>query len=293
MERALEPFEQWMRTQRYRESTVRRTAQEVRRARADLASGRQLGPYDAGRRAALARYLAFADAAERRSSRATDELATALERAGVRAATPKLHEPRHKTDRRSFADSDWSRLARATQSDRTPEGHVLFALACSGLRIGDVLRIEVAALREGLQRGALLAERKGGHVLPLPLEGAREAWQRLYDAMESEKHDGNVAGWVLGQHLASPLAGDAAYQRVRRRLLSTAKLLDVEGRVYLHRMRRTIAVQALRITKDMKQVQSLLGHLSLASTDEYVDEIRQNDVARLQHKLGRFREGHG
>lgn len=284
MDASLHDFETWMRGQRYRESTVRRTAQEVRRARAELAAGTALGPYDdVGRRAALARFVAFAP---------EHELAAALVNAGVAAATPKLARPRHKTDRRSFADDDWVRLARATEHDASPEGFVLYVLACSGLRIGDVLRIEMRALKDGLQAGALLAERKGGHVLPLPLEGAKPAWQRLYDAMASEQHEGNVAGWVLGERLASPLAGDAAYQRVRRRLLTTARQLGVQGRVYLHRMRRTIAVQALRITKDIKQVQGLLGHLSLDSTNEYVDELRQDDVARLQHKLGRFREGH-
>lgn len=272
-----------MRGQRYRESTVRRTAQEVRRARAELDAGEQLGPYDVGRRSALARFVAFAP---------EHELSTQLALAGVSAATPKLTAPRRKTDRRSFQDDDWVRLARATEDDKSPEGYVLYVLACSGLRIGDVLRIELPALRTGLEHGALLAERKGGHVLPLPLDGARPAWQRLYDAMASEQHEGNVAGWVLGVRWASPLAADAAYQRVRRRLLTIAKQLGVHGRVHLHRMRRTIAVQALRITKDLKQVQGLLGHLSLASTNEYVDEIRQDDVARLQQKLGRFREGH-
>jgi integrase len=154
------------------------------------------------------------------------------------------------------------------------------------LRVGDVLRTEADAIEEGLDSGEILIERKGGSFIHVPTAGSFEEWQQLLQGMRAAGYfNDSVASYVLDRRRASPLAGDAAYQRVRRRLRMLGQELGLPQPVHLQRIRRTLAVRALREEKDLTLVQGLLGHASLQSTAHYVDESRTREVGDLQRKL--------
>lgn len=287
-------FERWLAKAGYQPSTVRgtvRTVEGVRMRFEDAAYPKPL-PLDKGARAACARYMTFFD--ETLGEPCAGGFYEFLQDAGVQPVQVKIRERQSRVRKRGFSDEEWALLATALDRRHDPEAVVLYLMACSGLRVGDVLPITKYAIEEGLKTGDVVLRKKGGDVVSVPVGGTAEAWQRLHDAMQYNASNGgdlNVAGWVLDELTASPLAGDAAYQRVNRYLKKLGRELDLSEPIHLHRMRRTVAVQALRVTKDSVGVQQLLGHQSHASTLVYLDEKRSDDVARLQRKLGQFRKG--
>ena len=121
--------------------------------------------------------------------------------------------------------------------------------------------------------------------MPKPIAGAEDAWERLRPMLGAGY--GNVATWVCSRGNGSPEAGQGAYKAVSRQLSTLAGMAGVSGRVHLHRLRRTVAVRALRATKDVGAVQQLLGHSHPATTHKYLDEAREDDVAELQRQLNR------
>jgi integrase len=281
-------FELWLHQRGYRPSTVKVTVRHAHTAREVFDDG--------GAEAlseityawpALRRYLAWA-LEEGLHGPFLDELrAMGLEATQGRPGAPSGRV----VLRESYPDADWLRLAQALHDDFSAEGTVIFCLMCSGLRIGDLLTLTMLRLSNGLMQGAVQVERKGGTMALVPVDGAKEGWARLADkwATDGSCGDDTVASWLTGQKDASPLAGDAAYQRVNRHFRRFCEELGIDGPNHLHRLRRTVAVQALRITEDAGAVQQLLGQKSIQSTYLYLDELRRNDVARLQGRLAEFR----
>ena len=272
-------FEEWMVGQGYRETSIRKTLQQLMQVREAIASEAPIPDYT---RDSIRRYLRYAE--ERNSTAA---FAVALRERGYQAARIGVsHKPRgRKQVARSFDDNDWRALAMDIANDDTAEGAVLVVMMASGLRIGDVLRLKRKQLEEGLKTGVINLERKGGRVVPHVVEGIEDAWQKLLKVFGRVPYPAqNVAELVCPDN-PDPVAGSCAYQRVNRRLKRHGQNNGTAGRVHLHRMRRTIAIQALRETKDIGAVQQLLGHASPVSTQHYLDEHRAQDVAALQRKL--------
>jgi integrase len=277
-------FELWLQRAGYRESTRRATVRQIATMRAALEQGAAPEPYLGP---AIRRYLAWTA-----SEGLQGPERCALEELGYRPVAPATApRERRKLPRRSFTDDDWYELLQALSEDETPEGTVLRVMAVTSLRVGDVLAIPWRHIDEGLPGGVITVERKGGRYLEVPTAGSEVQWAALATLMSAAGYTGDiVASYVRGEADASPLAGEAAYQRVNRYLKGLGAELALPEPVHLHRLRRTLAVQALRTTKDMNLVQQLLGHVSMSSTERYVDEVRTDDVGRLQAKLGQYRK---
>lgn len=189
-----------------------------------------------------------------------------------------------KLEARSFTADDLAALAGAIIEDDSPEGHVLHVLLDTGLRIGDILRIPTEDLKIALREGILDARVKGGRIVQIPIAGARETWWKLYRALRASGKP-TVAWWICPEGNGSAKAGGAAYQRVNRKFKALGDRVGVHGRVHLHRLRRSFAVDALRESGDIIAVQQALGHRSLTSTQKYTDELRVDDVAKLQQAI--------
>lgn len=275
-------FEQWLKRAGYRESTRKATIRQVATVRDSLRGGHPPEPYLGP---AIRRYLAWGrDEAVR-----SDDIEV-LEELGYEPVAPgtTTKGPR-KLPRRSFTDDDWFALLQALGADETREGAVLRVMAVTSLRVGDVLSIPWVHIDEGLRSGIVTLERKGGRFIDVPTTGSEPEWASLHGHMDAAGYSRDtVASYVREEPGASPLAGEAAYQRMNRYLKSLGAELELPDPIHLHRLRRTIAVQALRTTQDMTQVQQLLGHASLSSTERYVDEVRTDAVGRLQKKLRQY-----
>ncbi len=276
-------FEQWLYQAGYRESTRLATLRQIETVRDTMRLGNPPEPYLAP---TIRRYLAWAG-----SEGMYGEDIEVLEQLGYEPVAAILGGRRErKVPRRSFTDDDWYSLLQALGADASREGSVLRVMAVTGLRVGDVLAIPWAHIDEGLRSGVVTLERKGGRYIDVPTSGSEPEWAALHQGMETAGYGRDiVASYVRGESRSSALAGEAAYQRVNRHLKDLGAELGLPDPVHLHRMRRTIAVQALRTTQDMTQVQQLLGHASLSSTERYVDEVRTDAVGRLQKKLRQYR----
>jgi site-specific recombinase XerC len=199
---------------------------------------------------------------------------------------------------RSIPDGQWIELVDAFARGVEVEDAVLYVLATTGLRISDVLGVTREALVRGKRSGVVEVYVKGGKLRRLPWAGAEEAWSALLGRLDASA---TVADAVTGLPESIADANHAAYQRVRRRLqsynvavasneirhgqlggLGAAAPLE---RMYPHRLRRTVAVQALRATNDLMAVKELLGHEALSTTSTYLDEARPDVVAALQRKI--------
>lgn len=207
------------------------------------------------------------------------------ERGGRRAQEPKrLHEAK------AFASEDFAKLREALILDNRPAAMVLLVMAMTGLRVGDVLRIKSADLRAALagdQRLTLLV--KGEKPVQVVLVPAFEAWQRL-GAKCFHAPGSTVADAVVGSLASDPEAGGAAYERCRRAIKKHGLRLELDGRVHLHRLRRTVAVELLRAGESLETVQQVLIHENLRTTESaYADEARSEQAAAAMARLNQGR----
>lgn len=270
-------FNDWLKAERYRDTTIRGTHRGLERARQSYM--RRI-PENA--HAAIATYLRWFD----QYGGTAGKFETRLRVLGFTAATrgPRVARKR-KREARSFETDDWVKLRELIMTDGNAASRVLAVLMGTSLRIRDVLAITRHQLSKGFKRGTFHIEVKGGRIVPKPLAGAEDAWNRLTPLLSTKYR--NVAVWICPRGDGSPEAGQGAYKAVSRRLSVLAHQAEVRGRVHLQRLRRTLAVQALRATKDVGAVQQLLGHSHPATTHRYIDEAREEDVADLQRQLNK------
>lgn len=285
----IEDFEQWMVHAGYRESTIHRSVQDITQLYTWTEDGREV---PRRLKKSVQRLLTFF---EKRGIEPEPEIAEsiALALAPPPPMTPlerrRARQKRKRRQQRSYSDADWRALWAAIRNDQTPEARVLEVMAATGLRVGDVLRLTRHRLREGLRQGVITIEQKGGDDRLMYVEGATAPWTRLYDAFEGRPGEiANVALLVSPEGDGSPLSADAAYRAVMRRLNKLADALGIEGPHRTHRFRRTVAVQALRLTEDVTAVQQLMGHKSVQTTFGYVSEARPEREAALRKQLGQI-----
>ena len=136
----------------------------------------------------------------------------------------------------------------------------------AGLRVSELSQLDVRDV--DLARGDVRVFGKGGaeRVVPLPSE-ARRALAAYLDGREA----GNAARLPLFTALR---ARGGAWRRlgvrdVRRVLRARARAAGLEGRVHPHRLRHSYATHLLDMGADLREIQELLGHASLATTEKY------------------------
>jgi integrase len=280
-------FEQWMVHAGYRESTIRRSVQDVTQLVVWTEEGREV-PRRLNQ--SVKRLLMYFD---KRDIVPQGDLAESI--ALVLAPAPQLtplerRRARQRKKRRqqtSYPDEAWKALWAGVRADKSPEARVLEVMLATGLRVGDVLRLTRARLRDGLVSGVVTIEQKGGDDRLMYLEGVEEPWARLHAAFEGTRAT-NVALLVSPEGDGSPLSADAAYKAVNRQLKRIGEALGLPGPHRTHRLRRTVAVQALRITEDVTAVQQLMGHKSVNTTFGYINEARPEREAELRRQLGQI-----
>jgi len=272
-------FEQWLADHHFAQTTTRKALGHIRSTEAAIDRGLPV-PDDRNVRLTLRRYLSFAEAYD-----FEDDLTAAARYEGLEPLKrlPREPAPRRQKEIRSFSEDDWASLQQAVSFSEDSRDQVLWVMTLTGLRVGDVLRITHGQLRSGLRSGTLELVRKGGNTTPIAL-AIPEPWTLLDTGMRKGGYD-NVAEYVTRGSNDNPEADGPAYNRVRRRLISLAKKLGLEGEIRTHRLRRTFAVHALEHTDNVKDVQDALGHRSLQSTLGYVDEVNVRKTGRLQRQL--------
>lgn len=147
----------------------------------------------------------------------------------------------------------------------------------AGIRVGELVALDVRDV--DLHAGLVRVMGKGGkeRVVPLPrlTLDALSAW------IESRRCEG-----LLGQPLFIALRkrrepdprrlGDRDVRRILRQRGISSGIVD---RVHPHRMRHSYATHLLDMGADLREIQELLGHESLSTTQKYtsvsVEHLRQ------------------
>lgn len=283
-------FHRWLVQKGYSKATARSSARGIRRLR-ERRVLEQLGPTAAKKVAAadmmfIRRYSDYL-ASTGASYSIFDELVL-----GLRLPPLEPLRSAKKREARGFTTAEWQRICAQLDvyvfhpDGPDPEAVVLRIQTVTGLRTGDALRIERKAVVEAIEsRGVFEIIQKGGERVPkvqMPIEGAPELWAVLYEHWDSGRI---LAEWVCPASSFGDEAGYGAYKRVQRYFKEICEEANVSGRCNLHRIRRTVAVKALQLTKDAEAVRQMLGHTKLKSTMVYVDEPRPDAVAELQRRL--------
>ncbi len=153
-----------------------------------------------------------------------------------------------------------------------------------GLRISEALAVTLAEARSG--RDALVVRGKGGRRREVPVPPAGAAALEAYVAALPKR----VAA-ALGPEdpVFRGLKGGPLHPNMARRALAARRAaLGLDGSATPHALRHAFATDLLSGGGDLRAIQELLGHRSLASTQIYtaVDRDRVLDVFNASHPRG-------
>jgi integrase/recombinase XerC len=206
--------------------------------------------------------------------------------AGIPAPrTPRrLPRPLPVDDCMALADADPPGDPEASRSLR--DRALVELLYGGGLRVGELASLDVRDV--DLHRGDVRVRGKGGveRVVPLPAQ-ARRAIARYLDARR--------APGLLSQPLFTALRAREGVRRrldtrdVRRILRKRALAAGLADRVHPHRLRHSYATHLLDMGADLREIQELLGHRSLSTTEKYtaVSAERLSEVYDRAHPRSR------
>ena len=191
---------------------------------------------------------------------------------------------------RALTLHEMRRLLHAAEANREM-GHdgamTHFAVVClfvTGLRVGELTGAALADL--DCAEGSLLVRGKGNRERRVFLTGdeAREILERY---LSHRAQAPAVSPGLLVD------GGGAAVtpQSLRRRLLSLGKRARIERRVTPHMLRHTAATQLIEAGVDIRFVQKLLGHASIATTQIYtqVSDTSLRDTMERANAMGRVK----
>jgi site-specific recombinase XerD len=139
---------------------------------------------------------------------------------------------------------------------------ILALMAKAGLRVGEVVALELGDIRLGAQSGWATVMGKGNKTRRVPLSSGVCQALRAYLAVRPAS---GVPVLFLSRTGARLSARD-----VRRMVTKLARRARIEGRVTPHVLRHTFATQALERGADVATVAAILGHESIATTSRYL-----------------------
>jgi integrase/recombinase XerC len=225
-----------------------------------------------------------------------------LVREGRAAQDPTAGIPTPRTPKRlphPLPVDDCVTLIESEPTGEEPEGEkslrdraVVELLYGAGLRVGELSSLDVRDV--DLHRGDVRVRGKGGveRVVPLPHE-ARQALSRYLELRR--------APGLLSQPLFTSVRPRRDGVRrlgardVRRVLRARAVRAGVTDRVHPHRLRHSYATHLLDMGADLREIQDLLGHKSLSTTEKYtaVSVDRLAEVYDRAHPRARSPRGKG
>jgi integrase/recombinase XerC len=134
----------------------------------------------------------------------------------------------------------------------------------SGLRLAELAALDCAALDSALNEGEVrvLGKRNKARLVPVGRK-AREAlaaWAALRDSL---------AGAEEPALFVSRRGGRISHRMIQLRLAQLALQLGLPRHVHPHMLRHSFASHVLQSSGDLRAVQEMLGHASIASTQVY------------------------
>jgi integrase/recombinase XerD len=200
----------------------------------------------------------------------------------------------------SLTEAEVDRLLAAAETHgRTPAERaravcLMQLLYATGLRVSELVALPVAAVRGDPRM--ILVRGKGGRERMVPLSApartALGAWLAARDAAEAVAAK---AGKARSPHLF-PARGRKGHLTREAFFLAIKDLARAAGidaaRVSPHGLRHAFATHLLANGADLRVIQTLLGHASIATTEIYthVLQARLRDLVLEKHPLAESRE---
>jgi integrase/recombinase XerC len=164
----------------------------------------------------------------------------------------------------------------------------------TGLRVGEAAALDVRDV--DLHRGDVRVLGKGGkeRVVPLPA-AARAALAAWLDHRRAPGFLGTPLFTALrrGESGGRPGLRRLGERDIRRVLAARARLAGLTGRVHPHRLRHSYATHLLDMGADLREIQELLGHASLSTTQRYTAVSAERLLAVYDRAHPRARSGPG
>jgi site-specific recombinase XerD len=154
-----------------------------------------------------------------------------------------------------------------------PSRTILMLLPPTGMRIGEITRLRKSEIERRGKRWQFRFRGKGGVERKVPLNGASVRVLETYFAEEKPRDE-----WVFPNQMGSPISTHTVRKYTRR--MAAAFPEDLPA-LSPHVLRHTAASLWLKQGKDLKTVQTLLGHKNIATTSRYLhpdDEMLQDAV---------------
>jgi len=134
----------------------------------------------------------------------------------------------------------------------------------SGLRLAELAALDCEALDTAMHEGEIrvLGKRSKARLVPVGSK-AREAlaaWAAVRPSLAAE----GEAALFVGQR-----GGRIGHRMIQLRLARRAVLLGLPRHVHPHMLRHSFASHVLQSSGDLRAVQEMLGHASIASTQVY------------------------
>jgi integrase/recombinase XerC len=154
------------------------------------------------------------------------------------------------------------------EAPKDPEGvrdRAMFELLySSGLRLAELVALDVGDGRLDLRAGEVTVTGKGSKTRTVPV-GARarqalEAWLGVRAQLAAPQEKALFVG-ARGRRIAPGV--------VERQLRRVAAAQGIAGRLHPHMLRHSFASHVLQSSQDLRAVQELLGHASIATTQVY------------------------
>jgi integrase/recombinase XerC len=161
----------------------------------------------------------------------------------------------------------------------------------TGVRIGELVALDVRDLELRAQEIRVMGKGGKERVVPIPSQ-AREA---LADWLELRRHPGLLAEplFISLRVRKEEKPRRLAAREARRILGERGTRADLGEHVHPHRLRHSYATHLLDMGADLREIQELLGHASLSTTQKYtavsVEHLR--DVYDRAHPRARRQAG--
>lgn len=159
---------------------------------------------------------------------------------------------------------------------------LLELLYATGCRASELSNLKTQDLH--LDEGFCLCQGKGNKQRLVPLAAASAAYVQEYLDLERPKLAGRSAtapSWVLLSRSGRRLRREAIWELVKK----YAARAGMSAKVSPHTLRHSFATHLLAGGADLRQVQEMLGHASIATTQIYthVDQTRLKKVHQQFH----------
>ena len=163
------------------------------------------------------------------------------------------------------ADASAERLATELGMTATRDQAMFEVLYGCGIRIGELIGLDIASVDLRAAEMRVFGKGRKERIVPLggPAQQALRAWlDERGKFLTPSGHD--QAALFLGQRGERISAAV-----VRRALKARAVERGIASHVYPHRLRHSFASHVLQSSGDLRGVQELMGHASIASTQVY------------------------